>query len=102
LCASNRNLIKGAEAPGFGHSIVRLAFTRLRLLIFTLTIVNKGNGYQTRQISKGLSKEQTLMLSTAATFHNYLLFYAHSLRLIDQTETFSLAHRPIYAGMFVF
>ena len=42
------------------------------------------------------------MLSRAATLHNYLLFYAHSLRLVDQTKTFSLAHCPIYAGMFVF
>ena len=28
------------------------------------------------------------MLSRAATLHNYLLFYAHSLRLIDQTQRF--------------
>ena len=41
------------------------------------------------------------MLSRALTPRN-LLFYAHLLFLIDQTLTFSLAHCPIYAGMFLF
>ena len=55
----------------------------------------QGNGYETRQTSKGLTKEHTLMLSKASTLHN-LLFYAHILCLIDQTQTFSLPHCPIY------
>ena len=45
--------------------------------------------------------EQTLTLRRATTLHN-LLFYAHSICLIDQTQKFSLAHCPIYAGMFLF
>ena len=53
------------------------------------------------QTSKGLTKEHTLVLSRASTLHN-LLFYAHSLCLIDKTQTFSLAHCPIHAGMFLF
>jgi len=65
------------------------------------SIVNKGNGYKTRQASKGLTKEQTLMLSRTSTLHN-LLFYAHSLCLIDQTQTFLLAHCSICAGMCLF
>ena len=48
-------------------------------------IVNRGNGYETRQTSKGLTKEQTLMLIRASTLHN-LLLYAHSICLIDQTD----------------
>ena len=64
-------------------------------------IVNRGNGYETRQTSEGLTKEQTLMLVRVSALHN-LLFYAHSLCLTDQTQTFSLAHCPIYAGMFLF
>ena len=40
---------------------------------------------------------QTLTLSRDLTLHN-LLFYAHSLCLIDKTQKFSLAPCPIYAG----
>ena len=61
----------------------------------------KGNGYKTWQTSKGLTKEQTLMLSRTSTLHN-LLFYAHSSCLIAQTQTFLLAHCSIYAGMCLF
>jgi len=46
-------------------------------------------------------QEQTLMISGAFTLHN-LLFSALSLYLIDQAQTFSLAHCPIYAGLFLF
>ena len=48
-------------------------------------IVNRGNGYETPQTSEGLTEEQTLMLSRASTLHN-LLFYAHSICLIDQKD----------------
>ena len=44
----------------------------------------QGNGYETQETSKGLTKEDTLMLSRASTLHN-LLFYVHLLCLIDQT-----------------
>ena len=57
------------------------------MLIILLLVVSQlieGNGYETRQTSKGLIKEQTLMLRR------------------DQTQTFSLAHCPIYAEMFLF
>ena len=65
-------------------------------------LVKKANGYEARQTSEGLTKEHTLMLSRASNLHN-LLFYAHSaFCLIDQTQTFSLAHFPIFAGMFLF
>ena len=38
------------------------------------------------------------MLSRTSTLHN-LLFYAHSICLIDQTQTLLLAHCSICAGM---
>ena len=41
-----------------------------------LVIVNGGNGYEALQTSKGLRKEQTLMLSKASTLH-ILFFHAH-------------------------
>ena len=63
-----------------------------------LSYLIDGNGYETRQTSKGLTKEQTLILSRTSTLHNHL-FYS---RLIDQIETFSLAHYPICAETFLF
>ena len=66
-----------------------------------MIIVNKGNCYGTRQTSKGQTKEHTLMLSGASTLHN-LLVHTHSLCLSDHTQTFSLAHCPIYARVFLF
>ena len=60
-------------------------------------IVKRGNGYETRQTSEGMTKEQTLMWSRASTLNN-LLFYAHSFSIIDQTQTFSLTHCPICAA----
>ena len=41
------------------------------------------------------------MMSRASTLQN-LLFYVQSLYLIDQSQTFSMARCPIYAGMFLF
>ena len=58
----------------------------------------QGNGYETRQTSKGLTKEQTLILRRTSTLHN-LLLYSH---LTDQIETLSLAYYSIYAEMFLF
>ena len=58
-------------------------------------------GYETRQTSNALTKEQTMMLSRTSMLHN-LLFSAHSLCLIDQIQTFSLAHCLVSAGMFLF
>ena len=49
----------------------------------------------------GKLQEQILMMSGAFTLHN-LLFSVLSLCLIAQTQTFSSAHCPIYAGMFLF
>ena len=75
------------------------------MLIILLLVVSQlieGNGYETRKTSKGLIKEQTLMLRRASALHNLLFYHAHSLCLIDQTQTFSLAHCPIYAEMFLF
>ena len=71
-----------------------------KLNVLVKNIVNKGNGYETLQTSKGLIKEQILMLSRASALHN-VLFYAHSLCLIDQTLTFSLARCQMYAGIFL-
>ena len=47
--------------------------------------------------------KQFVLVVFVFVVHNiYLLFYAHSLCLIDQTQTFSLAHRPIYVGLLLF
>ena len=45
--------------------------------------------------------KQTFTLRRATTLHN-VLFYAHSICLIYQTQKFVLVHCPIYAGMFLF
>ena len=63
-----------------------------------LSYLIDGNGYETRQTSKGLTKEQTLILRRTSTLHN-LLLYSH---LTDQIETLSLAYYSIYAEMFLF
>ena len=64
-------------------------------------VVKRGNGCETRQTSNALTKEHTMMLSRTSILHN-LLFSAHSLCLIDQIQTFSLAHCLVSAGMFLF
>ena len=63
-----------------------------------LSYLIDDNGYETRQTSKGLTKEQTLILRRTSTLHN-LLLYSH---LTDQIETFSLAYYSIYAEMVLF
>ena len=45
--------------------------------------------------SKGLTKEQTLMLSWALTLHNVLL-YAHSLCLIDQKQIVGYENQTLH------
>ena len=45
------------------------------MLIILLLVVSQlieGNGYETRKTSKGLIKEQTLMLRRASALHNLL------------------------------